>query len=74
MPFEIRQTMFEKYEYKCANCGSEVVLFQRFRGDWKVGEVDHIMPFSKGGGNEIENLQLLCVRCNRSKYNAIPEG
>jgi hypothetical protein len=32
---------------------------------------DHIVPFSKGGGNSVRNLQLLCEPCNLSKSNRI---
>lgn len=32
---------------------------------------DHIVPFSKGGGNSVRNLQLLCEGCNLSKNNRI---
>lgn len=30
-------------------------------------EIDHIVPVSKGGDSEPENLQVLCRSCNRSK-------
>ena len=32
---------------------------------------DHIIPFSKGGGNAVRNLQILCEPCNLSKSNRI---
>ena len=36
---------------------------------FKVMEVDHILPRSKGGSDHLENLQLLCTHCNKSKGN-----
>ena len=33
--------------------------------------VDHIVPVSKGGTNDISNLQLLCETCNHIKDNRI---
>ena len=43
----------------CQCCGSSQSL-----------EYDHIMPFSCGGSNDASNIQLLCMKCNRSKSNS----
>lgn len=42
----------------CEYCGSKDRL-----------TVDHKIPWSWGGGNEIENLQCLCWECNSAKSN-----
>ena len=41
---------------KCKLCGSREQL-----------EVDHIKPISKGGDNNMDNLQTLCWLCNNGK-------
>jgi hypothetical protein len=43
----------------CQCCGSSQNL-----------EYDHIMPFSCGGSSDASNIQLLCMKCNRSKSNS----
>jgi 5-methylcytosine-specific restriction endonuclease McrA len=43
---------------KCVICGDESNL-----------QFDHILPVSKGGNNEPENLRILCQQCNQSRGN-----
>ena len=45
---------------KCAECGKGGKL-----------TVDHILPLSRGGNNKLENLQLMCEQCNKTKSNSI---
>ena len=56
-----KHKLYGKQEGHCAGCGT---LFP-----FRNMTVDHIVPQSKGGGNHIENLQLLCGACNSVKGN-----
>ena len=58
-----RTTIFERDNYQCVQCGSTERL-----------EIDHIIPFSKGGTTEMDNLQTLCRKCNGKKSNTLPYG
>jgi len=46
------------YHYLCGYCGKKLPL-----------ELDHIIPLSKGGADEIENAIPACRTCNASKSN-----
>jgi 5-methylcytosine-specific restriction endonuclease McrA len=63
------QRLFDSQQGRCAACG--VVLETSGRGKYHI---DHIVPLKprKGfpaGTNDPNNLQLLCMPCNRSKHN-----
>ncbi len=53
----ISKEVFERDNYTCQYCG-------------KIGgklEPDHIIPISKGGTSELNNLATTCQKCNRQK-------
>jgi 5-methylcytosine-specific restriction endonuclease McrA len=59
IPASIRVSVLNRDRYKCVFCG---------RNSKQIDlEVDHIIPFSKGGSNDSSNLQTLCFDCNRGK-------
>jgi hypothetical protein len=59
----IRHEVFKRDNFKCCECGKNK--------DETSLEIDHIIPVSRGGSDELENLQTLCCACNRSKSNRI---
>ena len=54
-----RHRLYGEQEGDCAGC--------KTRFPFKVMEVVHILPKSKGGSDHRDNLQLLCSHCNRSR-------
>lgn len=64
MSDSLRFRVLERDGFRCKICGCG-------RSDGVKLEVDHIMPISKGGKTELNNLQTLCERCNRGKSNKI---
>lgn len=47
--------------YTCVVCGKKL----------RAGnvDIDHILPQSLGGDDDLDNLQCMCKSCNRSKGN-----
>ena len=51
---EIRRQVWRRDQGQCRNCGSLHAL-----------EIDHIVPRAMGGESIVENLRLLCRKCNQ---------
>lgn len=61
---ELRRQVFRRDNYTCRYCGRHV-----------EGEVhcDHVIPLSRGGKTELDNLVTACPACNLSKHNKTPD-
>jgi 5-methylcytosine-specific restriction endonuclease McrA len=53
--------VFERDGGRCTFVGDDG---RRCESDWNL-QIDHIVPYAKGGDNSPENLRLLCARHNR---------
>jgi 5-methylcytosine-specific restriction endonuclease McrA len=61
VPGDVRYRVLAAANGRCALCGAT--------SKERRIEIDHIIPRSKGGSNDISNLQALCDECNRGKSN-----
>lgn len=62
-PTWVKETLLARERGQCANCKknfSELII---------KPEIDHIVPLSYGGSNDVVNLQLLCWDCNHEKLD-----
>ena len=57
----LRFEVFERDGFTCQYCGRTTPAV--------ILEVDHVIPVSKQGSNEPENLITACIDCNRGKHN-----
>lgn len=59
-----RLQVLKRDNFSCVICGRSPATHLGV-----ILHVDHIRPFSKGGGNEPENLRTLCSKCNLGRNN-----
>ena len=58
---ELKKDLYGQQTGNCKGCEQHFII--------QVMEIDHIIPKSKGGSDQEDNLQLLCSYCNRVKGN-----
>jgi hypothetical protein len=71
IPANIKRLVWQKHQGRCCYknptngkmCGSQMFV-----------QIDHKFPFSRGGGHDISNLQLLCGAHNRMKGVSVGGG
>ncbi|HRW06739.1 MAG TPA: HNH endonuclease signature motif containing protein [Caldilineaceae bacterium] len=65
IPVAIRRSVIERAYERCEYCQA--------RADFatETFAVEHIVPVSRGGTDDLENLALACSGCNSRKYNKV---
>lgn len=53
------QALVTQYDHRCLMCGKQEPAIML--------TMDHVVPISQGGSNDISNIQPLCSTCNSSK-------
>ena len=64
IPRGMRHEVFKRDNYTCVECGAR-------KEDGATLHIDHKIPVSKGGTDELDNLQTLCSDCNLNKSDVI---
>jgi len=64
---EVREYLLQKYQYTCVYC--QKCAFQNNKSTGLKLEIDHVVPRSKGGSDQVNNLVLACHSCNQNKGN-----
>ena len=57
--YYLRIELYEKQDGKCVGCHDDIPIEKM--------TYDHIVPRSRGGGDDGSNIQLLCDLCNNGK-------
>jgi len=60
-----KKRVFERDNYKCYLCGTDVVISKIYREDQAT--IDHVIPMSKGGAHTYDNVKTCCNKCNWTK-------
>src|SRR5579884_3856751 len=64
LPKSQRERIWKRDHGHCYNCGRKVPL------GW--AHIDHIIPLSRGGSNDDDNLAVMCPECNTRKGARTP--
>ncbi len=64
IPGGLTHEVFKRDNYTCVECGAT-------KENGATLHVDHKIPVSKGGTDELDNLQTLCSKCNLNKSDVI---
>lgn len=77
LPEEYNPIEWQCDNFTCQDCGEFHALINNFNMPVPIDdgqlEVHHILPVSKGGGDEQQNLITLCKKCHKKRHKDMKE-
>jgi 5-methylcytosine-specific restriction endonuclease McrA len=71
VPMSMKIELLERDNCTCAECGKRIAETRDAKTLIKMGaglfHIDHIVPVNQGGRATMENLRILCPKCNLSR-------
>ena len=71
VPISMKIELLQRDDFSCAECGKKIAETDNARALIKYGaglfHIDHIVPVGQGGRATMENLRILCPKCNLSR-------
>jgi len=62
---DLKDKLYKRQHFKCFYCKT---IIKRLC----LGNIDHVVPLSKGGTSKEENLVFTCFECNARKADKMP--
>lgn len=71
IPMSMKIALLQRDQFTCAECGKRISETDNAKALVKMGSglfhIDHIVPVNQGGRATMENLRILCPKCNLSR-------
>lgn len=66
----MREAILRSDDFTCYICNRRVRTGKRNKAR-PLGTIDHVIPTSRGGHDDIRNMKTCCEECNRAKDNLL---
>ena len=63
----LKREWMRNYGRQCLFCNCTMTLHRKHRGKKEFATIDHIDAIALGGSDVLENIQVICLGCNRLK-------
>ena len=67
------KSLFDKAKGRCHYCGCLTLLKPTVEQKHRQATRDHVLPKTRGGTNDEDNIVLACHLCNKVKYDMTGE-